>query len=214
MSQAGARALQQAPSVAASSGWRQADAEEQRLLAALRSGQPDAFEELVRRETGPMLAAARRLLRNEADARDAVQDAFRSAFAGIRRFEQRAKLSTWLHRVVVNAALMKLRALRRRPERPIEDLLPAFDENGAWVSPLTSHEGTVEDALDSQRARAMVKACIDRLPETCRTVLLLRDIEELDTDEVATLLGISPNAVKVRLHRARQALRTLIERAA
>jgi RNA polymerase sigma-70 factor (ECF subfamily) len=214
MSQAEARALQQAPSIVASSGWTQADAEEQKLLAALRSGQPGAFEELVRRETGPMLAAARRLLRNEADARDAVQDAFRSAFAGMHRFEQRAKLSTWLHRVVVNAALMKLRALRRRPECPIDDLLPAFDENGAWASPSTWHEGSVEADLDSQRTRAMVKACIDRLPETYRTVLVLRDIEELDTDEVAARLDISPNAVKVRLHRARQALRTLIERAA
>ena len=183
------------------------------LLAALQAGRPEAFEELVRRETARLLATARRILHSEAESQDAVQDAFRAAFEGIARFEHRAKLSTWLHRIAVNAALMRLRSERRRPEGPIDDLLPTFDDRGAWASGMAAAPTSPEDDLDERRTLAAVRACIDELPERYRTVLLLRDIEELDTGEAATLLGITPNAVKVRLHRARQALRTLIERA-
>lgn len=184
------------------------------LLAGLQAGLPEAFEELVRRETGTLLAAARRILHCEADARDAVQDAFRAAFDGIRHFERRARLSTWLRRIVVNAALMRLRRDKRRPEQPIDDLLPMFDQHGAWVSGMAAPESPIETQLDARRTRIRVRTCIARLPERYRTVLLLRDIEELDTEEAAAMLGISPNAVKVRLHRARQALRTLLERTA
>jgi RNA polymerase sigma-70 factor, ECF subfamily len=213
MPQAAADRMPQEPRAVPLEVWEGPGSEEERL-AALQAGRPGSFEDLVRRETGPMLAVARRILHSEADARDAVQDAFRSAFEGIARFEQRAKISTWLHRIVLNAALMRLRSGRRRPERPIEDLLPAFDETGAWSSSPSWHSSAIETELDAQRTRALVRACIRRLPETSRTVLLLRDIEDLDTDETAAMLGVSPNAVKVRLHRARQALRTLIERAA
>ncbi len=91
------------------------------LLERLRSGDDAAFEQLVREHGGRMLAVARRFLRQEEDARDAVQDAFLSAYRALEDFEGNARLSTWLHRIVVNAALMKLRTRRRKPERSIED---------------------------------------------------------------------------------------------
>jgi RNA polymerase sigma-70 factor (ECF subfamily) len=179
------------------------------LLARLRRGDGEAFEELVRAETGKLLAVARRILPTEEDARDAVQDAFLFAFRSLDRFEGHAKLSTWLHRIAVNASLMKLRTRRRKKEEPLDHLLPHYLDDGhhaerfaAWDDPAV--------ALEQAETKALVRRLIDELPDSYRTVLLLRDIEGMDTEETAKLLETTPNAVKVRLHRARQALRTLL----
>jgi RNA polymerase sigma factor (sigma-70 family) len=104
--------------------------EEDVLIARLQQRDGRAYEVLVRRYSAQMLAVARHLLRNEADARDAVQDAFLSAFRALPTFRADAKLSTWLHRIVTNAALMKFRAASRRPEVSLEPLLPTFAEDG------------------------------------------------------------------------------------
>jgi RNA polymerase sigma-70 factor (ECF subfamily) len=180
-------------------------------LARLRCGDDAAFAELVERNVGRMMAAAKRLLRNEDEARDAVQDAFMSAFKSIAAFNGEAKLSTWLHRIVVNAALMRLRSRKHRAEQSIDGLLPRFDDTGRWAPPPARLAASSQELLERRETRVIVRHCIDQLPETYRAVLLMRDIDDLDTDEVAELLGITPNAVKIRLHRARQALRTLIE---
>jgi RNA polymerase sigma-70 factor, ECF subfamily len=184
--------------------------EESRLIARLRDGDERAFEELVRRDGPRLLAVTRRILRNEADARDAVQDAFASAFRSFGSFEARASVSTWLHRLAVNAALMRLRARRRTPEEPIETLLPAFQEDGHHATPPVPWN-SAEKLVAEREARECVRAAIERLPHSYAEVLLLRDIEELDTAAVAELLGITESLVKVRLHRARQALRALLE---
>jgi RNA polymerase sigma-70 factor (ECF subfamily) len=124
-------------------------------------------------------------------------------------------LSTWLHRIVVNAALMQLRRRRRKPERSIDELLPSFDAEGGWAEEDCGRQNvTTEEILEGRDTRALVRRSIAKLPESYRVVLMLRDIEELDTAEAAKRLGLSLNIVKVRLHRARQALRTLIEREA
>jgi RNA polymerase sigma-70 factor (ECF subfamily) len=169
-----------------------------------------ACELVVRRFGARLLAVARRVLGNDDDARDALQDAFLCAFRAIDRFTGDARLSTWLHRIVVNAALMRLRSRRRRAEDSIDDLLPRFDDEGGWLEPPTSWRS--DELLERGETRVRVRQAIEQLPARHREVLVLRDIEELDTGEVAGMLGISANAVKVRLHRARQALRTLIER--
>jgi len=185
--------------------------EEARLLAALRAGEEAAFEELVRRQTPRLLAVARRFLRNAEDAGDAVQEAFVSAFRSLDRFAGSSRLSTWLHRIVVNAALMKLRARRRAPEQSIEELLPRFLEDGHQVHPSRPWAAGLEEAVHQAQIRDLVLRSIEQLPESYRVVLLLRDIEELGSEETARLLGITPNAVKIRLHRARQALRGLLD---
>jgi len=153
------------------------------------------------------------VLRSDDEARDAVQDAFLAAFRGLASFKGDAKLSTWLHRIVVNAALMRVRSRTHRAEQSIDDLLPHFDDDGSWgadrPAALSSHE-----LLERRDTRALVRDCIAQLPDTYRTVLVMRDIEDLDTDEAAERLGVTANAVKIRLHRARQALRSLVERAA
>lgn len=186
------------------------DADERALVAQLRAGDDAAFEHVVRTYGGRLLAVARRILGSEDDAADAVQDAFLSAFRGLDRFEGGAKLSTWLHRIAVNAALMKLRTRRRKPEQSIETLLPSFLDDGHHQEAFASWSEPVDRSIERREMRTAIREEIARLPETYRIVLVMRDIEGLDTDETARMLGISPNAVKIRLHRARQALRTLL----
>lgn len=186
-------------------------AEERALLENLRRGDEAAFEALVRTHSGRMLAAARRILRNEDDAREALQDAFISVFRGIGGFAGESRLSTWLHRVAINAALMKLRVRKHVRERPIDDLLPRFDDAGHDFEAHEPWAASADELVSREESRAVVRALIDELPETYRVALLLRDIEELPTEEVARQLEVTPNAVKIRIHRARQALRTLLD---
>jgi RNA polymerase sigma-70 factor (ECF subfamily) len=180
------------------------------LVEALKRGDEWAFEAVVRLYGGRLLAVARRYVRNDDDANDVLQAAYLSAFRAIAQFEGTAQLCTWLHRIVVNTALMKLRSRRRRPEASIEDLLPAFLQDGHHVEQFAGWTTPADVLIERQQTRATVRRCIDELPETYRTVLMLRDIDERSTAEVARLLMITPGAVKVRLHRARQALSTLL----
>jgi RNA polymerase sigma-70 factor, ECF subfamily len=186
------------------------DIDEATLLARLRAGDEAAFELLVRTYGGRMLSVARGMLRSEEDARDAVQSAYASAFAGLPSFQGTSQLGTWLHRIVVNAALMRLRRRRRKPEESIDALLPSFLDDGHHVERFSDWAAQADRLLEEKRARATVREAIASLPETHRVVLMLRDIEELPTETVAAELGISPNAVKIRLHRARQALGTVL----
>jgi RNA polymerase sigma-70 factor (ECF subfamily) len=106
---------------------------------------------------------------------------------------------------------MKLRVRRRRPEEPIEGLLPSFLDDGHHARHPREWRDDAFDLVAAREEREFVRSCIDALPEAYRTVLVLRDIEEMETAAVARLLGVTENLVKVRLHRARQALRTLLE---
>jgi RNA polymerase sigma-70 factor, ECF subfamily len=184
-------------------------------LERLRAGDATEIDRIVREYSPRMLAVARKFLGSEHEAQDALQDAWISALRALPSFQGEAMLSTWLHRIVVNASLMRLRSAKRGvrgQERPIDDLLPSF----GWLG---HHRQTPKDwtpaseSLEVEERRALVRKCIDELPESFRTVLLLRDIEELDTDATAKLLGLSTGATKAKLHRARQALRTLLEQA-
>jgi RNA polymerase sigma-70 factor (ECF subfamily) len=195
-------------------------------LAALQAGDDRAFERLVRAHVGRLHAVALRLLQNPADADEVVQEAFLSAYRNLANFRGDARIETWLHRIVVNAALQRLRRRKRQigtatqmvgsgdsaeDAAEVDELLPRFQENGypehlhrPWVQ-------TTEELATRAETREQVRRMIDKLPDNYRTVLILRDIEELDTSAVAELLELTPGTVKVRLHRARQALRNLLE---
>ena len=182
------------------------------LVAALRRGDEWAFETMVRTYGGRLYAVARRICANEEDARDALQSAYLSAFRALSGFEGSCQLSTWLHRIVVNTALMRLRSKRRKPEESIESLLPAFQDDGHHVEQFTEWTMPADRLIEREDVRAVVRACIAQLPDNYRQVLMLRDIEERSTEEVAGMLAMTTTAVKVRLHRARQALSTLLRR--
>jgi len=186
--------------------------DESTWLDALRQGQDWAFEAMIRTYGGRLLAVARRICGNDEDARDVLQSAYLSAFRSLEQFEGSCQLSTWLHRIVVNTALMRLRSKRRKPEDSIESLLPAFLEDGHHVEQFSEWAMPADRLLEREAVRATVRDCIAQLPDTYRQVLLLRDIEELSTGDVAMMLGVSSTAVKVRLHRARQASSTLLRR--
>lgn len=185
--------------------------DEGELVARLQAGDERAFEVLVRRESGRLLAAARRLVRDEAAAYDCVQEAFLSAHKAIGSFEPRSSIGAWLHRITINAALMRLRKERRLAETPIDDLLPSFDSDG-WRQDLVEvPRSDPESELERRRIAEFVRSKIDVLPEGYRTALVLRDLEGWSTREAAEALGIAEGAMKVRLHRARAALKRLIE---
>ncbi|MFO0858727.1 MAG: sigma-70 family RNA polymerase sigma factor [Phycisphaerales bacterium] len=184
------------------------------LVARLRTGEDEAFEEMTRLYTARLYAMAYKMLGCDADARDAVQDAFLGAFKTLPTFDGRSQLSTWLTRIVINKCLMKLRSKRRRPECSIDSLLPTFKDDGhptSWTSRWQSETpGESYGSLEPALVR-LIREKVEELPEQYREVLLLRDIQQLSTEETAEALGDTPNAVKVRLHRARQALRALLD---
>jgi RNA polymerase sigma-70 factor (ECF subfamily) len=184
---------------------------EAELISALQRGDGAAYERLVRQYSPRMLAVAKRFLASEAEAQDCVQEAFLSAFKALGRFEERASLGTWLHRITVNAALAKLRKRPAQPEESIDDLLPRFSESGARLDPAAPLPPSVEQLVTQQEVRERVAQKIRELPELYRTVLLLRDVEGFDTREVAAAMNASEEAVKTRLHRARAALKKLLE---
>jgi RNA polymerase sigma-70 factor (ECF subfamily) len=192
---------------------RDADSEatDAATVAALRAGDGKAFERIVREHAPRLFAVARRLLGCDGEAADAVQETFVAVHRRIHQFEGGSRLATWLHRIAVNAALMRLRTKRRRGEVSIDSLLPAFTPDGHRVVARPAWSDPPETSLEREELRATIRRAIDRLPDDYRTVLVLRDIEGLDTDEAAATLGINPGAVKTRLHRARLALRELLE---
>ncbi len=175
------------------------------FVRRLRAGDGEAFEALVRRESPRLLAVARRLLRNEEDAKDAVQDGFVSAFRSLDDFGGRCQVSTWLHRITVNAALMKLRTRRRKPEDSIEDLLPSFLEDGHHARHPHEWRDTGEALLSSQEDREFVRAAIDRLPEMQAHL----DHVVADAERPGHLGRVELLDVAQQQH-ARQALRTLL----
>jgi RNA polymerase sigma-70 factor (ECF subfamily) len=186
---------------------RVGNASESALVERLRGGEDDAYRELLGIHGGRLLAVARRVMRNEEDARDCLQDGLLSAFRSIDGFEGEAKLGTWLHRIVVNACLMRLRARKRKPEELTDPQLPEFDQYGFRIGPTEMAPASADELLERKEVREQVRKAIDDLPENYRIVLVLRDIEEVSTAETAEMLGMTPGAVKVRLHRARLALR-------
>lgn len=181
------------------------DTQESALIERLRAGDQAAFAELVEAHSAHIYHLALRMLGDEADAEDVLQETFLSAFRNINSFEGRASLGTWLHRIAANAALMRLR--KKQP------LFLSVDEvtdpsNGDLV-PKAFFDWCClpESELLSDEVRAEMRAAIDALPETLRVVFVLRDIEGLSTQETADILGLSVSAVKSRLMRARMALR-------
>lgn len=181
------------------------------LVARLRAGDAEAYEQTVKAYGGRMLNTARRIVSNEDEARDCVQNAFLQAFRHIDRFEERASVGTWLHRIVVNEALMKVRKRTTRKEESLDDLLPTFDAQGCRLDQNMGALRSAEEIIAGQESRHHVRQAVSQLPDIYRSVLVLRDLEGYSTQETASLLEMPIGTVKVRLHRARAALKKLLE---
>lgn len=179
------------------------------LVAGLLRQDPRACETLVRTYGGRVMSAIRRYLRNPDDAADVFQDTFIQVMKSIDRFEGRSRLWYWVRGIAVKLALLKLRQQRRRRETSFEDLLPQYDETEHRILPDSPR--STADEVESGDVGQTVRDAIAELPESYRTILVLRDFEGYSTQETADLLGIQANTAKVRLHRARMALRTLLD---
>lgn len=175
------------------------------LVARLQAGDQAAYAQLVEEHAGKIYRLALRLMGNEADAEDVLQETFLSAFKSIDRFEARSSLSTWLYRIASNAALMRLR--RKEPEQVSVDEPLERDDGELIPRQLFDFCCLPEEDLLRDEARAELNRAIDELPPSLRSVFVLRDIEGLSTEETAEALDLSVSAVKSRLMRARLKLR-------
>lgn len=182
-----------------------------RTVEALRAGDKEATHRFVTDNWSRLVGLARGILNDDQEAQDAAQDALISALRGISDLKDPGALDGWLSKITANAALARLRARKSRRERDIDALLPQFHPDGHRAGVLGNFAVTAASRLDSEETRNLVRAKIEELPENYREVIMLRDIIGLDTAGAASVLGIEENNLKVRLHRARQALRTLLE---
>ncbi len=180
-------------------------------LDALLNGDAKAFEQVVLNESPRLYRMIFRIVRDEDEARSVLQETFLQAYKRLSTFRRESKFSTWLYAIGLNLARASLRKLKRfdpLEEDKIDRLQPAFS-NGMYAN---THESWSPQKMAEQSERKqLVHKAIDELPPDYRAVVTLRDIEELSTSEVAEILDISEGAVRVRLHRARQALRSLLD---
>ena len=178
--------------------------DESELLAGLRRRDRMACTCLLKRYAPRLLRLAGQLMGDHDEAEDVLQEAFIRACDGIEQFRGESGLGTWLHRIVVNTALMRLRQRRPVPE---SDTAALADMAGTgWKSIAATSGEPAGEVLGAEMLEALGQASL-RLPESLRTAFILRDVEDLSTREAAEILGISESALKVRLHRARLALR-------
>jgi len=181
-------------------------------LDALLSGDAAAFEQLVQQESPRLFRMIMRIVQDEDEARSVMQETYLQAYKRLATFRRESKFSTWLYAIGLNLARGSLRKLKRfdtLEEDAIDRLQPNFS-NGMFSDSLETWNP--QKMAELSERKHLVHQAIDRLPADYRTVLTLRDIEELSTSEVAQVLDISEGAVRVRLHRARQALRKLLDR--
>ena len=186
--------------------------EEVELLQQLRSKDKEAQRAFVRMHTDWMYSLSMRMVRDPELAQDCVQDAFLQAFRYLDSFAGRSSLKTWLYRITFNAALLRLKKYQQYKKNELEQQLDDdFDWLDARVPGEGSHSVDPQRLLEQQQNAELVRAKIYSLPDNYRNVLLLRDIEEKDTRTSAAILGINENLLKVRLNRARAALKKLLE---
>jgi len=178
------------------------------LAARAAAGDDSAFEAIVRRYQARVFRLACRLT-TDTDAPDVLQDTFLQVYKHLASFRGDSQFRTWLYRIASNAALMHRRARARRPAEPLDVFLPRFDADGRHVA--TPAELRVasraDELLDRKVLAAKARDVVARLPDLYRDAFVLRDLEELSTEDVAQTLGVAPATVRQRVHRARLMLR-------
>ncbi len=175
------------------------------LVRAAKQGDISAFEELVKRYDRNVFRIAQHITQNREDAEDVVQDAFLKAYENLKNFQEQSKFYTWLVRIAVNEALMRLR--RRRPERMVSLDEDVKTEEDSMPREVADWSPNPEQQYSQEELRDILTRTIQGLPSSFRTVFVLRDVEGLSTEETAEALGLSIPAVKSRLLRARLQLR-------
>ena len=184
------------------------------LLLRLRSGDERAFVSLVQRYQEQMLRLATSFVPNQAVAEEVVQDTLLALLRGLDRFEGRSSLKTWLFSILVNQA--RTTGTKEHRSVPVPDPEPAvdparFDAGGGWADPPEQWVEAAEGRLEAGKLADRLRALMDELPARQRQVVLLRDVDELSSEEVCSVLAISDGNQRVLLHRGRSRLRQLFE---
>jgi RNA polymerase sigma-70 factor (ECF subfamily) len=179
--------------------------DDSRLARGIGARDPRAFETLMRRHNRMLFRLARAILKDDDEAQDALQDAYLAAYRGIASFRGDARLSTWLARITINEANARLRRTRRQG---VVVPLDAVSARASEVSEMTDDTTERPEAAAMRgEIRRLLERKIDELPEQFRTVLILRDVEEMSVEEAAACLDIPPATVRTRAFRARALLR-------
>ncbi|WP_245512714.1 MULTISPECIES: RNA polymerase sigma factor [Rhizobium/Agrobacterium group] len=180
------------------------DAGESDLILAALANDPNAFRAIMRRHNQRLFRIARGVVRDDSIAEDVVQEAYLLAFRHLKEFRGQSSLSTWLHRIVLNEALGRVRQSARRREIAIPT-----DGSGAQILnfPSNSSLDDPEKTMAQRQILRLVEEATDELPDEFRLVFIARVIEGMSVEETAELLGIRPETVRTRLHRARKLLR-------
>lgn len=184
--------------------------EEQALVDRAREGDTQAFTRLVEMYERKIYRLARHITQNDEDAEDVLQESFLKAYSNLSKFEGQSKFYTWLVRIAVNEALMKLR--KRKSDRTVSLDEPHETDEDSVPREIAVWEDDPERKYSREELREILERAVDSLKPGFRTVFVLRDIEELSTEETAEALGISVPAVKSRLLRARLQLRERLTR--
>lgn len=185
---------------------KQTEMSDEMLVSMAKSGDANAFVELSRRHADQVYQSTYRVTRNRQDAEDALQDSFLRAFTHIKDFQERSSFSTWLTRIAINSALMILRKKRNGSEISIDFPEGASGSFETW-EPRSLWEDPESGYVRRERQKLLAQA-IHRLPPVLRDVVELRQVRECSNQEIAKSLGISLSAVKSRMSRAKDALRT------
>jgi len=175
---------------------------DEEVVARVLAGETAMFEVVMRRHNQRLYSVARAILRNDGEAEDVMQDAYVRAYEHLNQFAGRAKFSTWLTRIAVHEAL----ARQRRGNR-YQELEPMSEREGDPMDRFASLTRNPEQQASNSEIRSFLEEAVDNLPDNYRSVFMLRDIEEMSTTDVAEVLEISEENVKVRLYRARALLR-------
>ena len=181
------------------------------LAALIAAGDSAAVRLLTERNNQRLFRAAWSILRNRAEAEDSVQSAYLKAFAAIRTYEGRSSLTTWLTRIAINEALGRQRAARRRKARLSADSVVQIEEYREKLMRGSASQAAPDSALAREQLRRLIEQAIAALPETFRTVFVLRDVEGLSVEDTAEALEILPATVKTRHLRARRRLQEALE---
>jgi RNA polymerase sigma-70 factor (ECF subfamily) len=182
------------------------------LVTRTAAGDQTAFEALMRRHNGRLFRAARAILKDDAEAEDAVQDAYLDAYRHMRDFRGDSQVGTWLVRIAVNHALMRLRKQKRNSVVVSFDQ-PEAGDSGDIVDQLADDRNEPPgDTMIRGEIRQLLERRIDELPISYRTVFILREVEEMSVEETSEALGIPPATVRTRLFRARALLRQALVR--
>lgn len=187
---------------------QRADEDERALVQRVKAGDHEAFDALFQRHFPTVYRQAFRLVGNQAEAEEIVQEVFLTLYEKAKTFRGESAFSTWLYRITMNAALSKLRRRKRAEELRLDDYLPRFREDGHHlVRPVVDWSNELEGRLAKAEMYRLIQEALDQLQPVDRAVVMLSELEGLSDREIGTTLGLTVSAVKARLHRSRLFLR-------